>query len=210
MKKSPPQLEAGYTKIANGVLESLMSFRFSGRQLRIILCIIRKTYGFHGKKKDMISLTQFEQMTGIDRIHCQHVLAQLVKMNVAEKSNTIPTTYSFQKYSSRWRMLPKMAVAENGVAKKSKSVAKNGDESVAENGKHKRKKINDTKERNGRSDVGEAMHPRTLHQLLPNRIEEKKFYEWLKMNKNNMIVQSFENMRFDEQIKIIDEWRESK
>ena len=52
-----PQLEDGYTEIANEILEALMRLHLSPNQWQVILCIIRKTYGFK-KKVDYIANSQ--------------------------------------------------------------------------------------------------------------------------------------------------------
>ncbi|WP_272662497.1 replication protein, partial [Providencia sp. PROV111] len=46
-------LEDGYTRIANDLLEAAMSSDLTARQLKVFLAIVRKTYGF-SKKLDRI------------------------------------------------------------------------------------------------------------------------------------------------------------
>lgn len=48
-RKGNPQIEDGYTKISNELLEQLYSVRFNPTQLAIVLCVIRYTYGFQRK-----------------------------------------------------------------------------------------------------------------------------------------------------------------
>ncbi len=57
-----PQLENGYVKISNELLEALCKTRTSGESRQVLDCIIRKTYGFN-KKSDLISLSQFCEAT---------------------------------------------------------------------------------------------------------------------------------------------------
>lgn len=63
---SNPQLENGYTKIADEILDKFCSFRIPGEVRQIVDCIMRKTYGFC-KKEDKISGSQFVKMTGLKR-----------------------------------------------------------------------------------------------------------------------------------------------
>lgn len=61
-----PQKENGYTAIANEILDRLVNMPLLGSEYRMLFCIIRKTYGYQ-KKVDVISLTQFERLTGLSR-----------------------------------------------------------------------------------------------------------------------------------------------
>ncbi len=45
-----PQLEDGYTRIANELLEAIASAPMTLGQIRICLFLVRNTYGFGGKK----------------------------------------------------------------------------------------------------------------------------------------------------------------
>lgn len=44
-----PQIENGYTRIANELLEALLLANLSKRQLLVALAVIRQTYGFNRK-----------------------------------------------------------------------------------------------------------------------------------------------------------------
>jgi phage replication O-like protein O len=79
-----PQIEDGYTKIANELLDQIMHFDFTGLQLKIILCVIRKTYGFN-KTSDDISLSQISSMCAMNKSHASVNLNKLVEMNVIRK-----------------------------------------------------------------------------------------------------------------------------
>ena len=75
--KDSPQLEDGYTRIANEILDFMCQFRIPGNTHRILLSIIRKTYGFH-KKEDKIPNSQIAKMTGIHKAHVSRELLSLV------------------------------------------------------------------------------------------------------------------------------------
>jgi len=79
-----PQLEDGYTRIANELLEQVLSFGFSHREQSIIFTIFRKTYGY-GKKEDDISASQIGKMCGIARTHVTSTLNLLTEKNVIQK-----------------------------------------------------------------------------------------------------------------------------
>ncbi len=57
-----PQVEDGYTKIANELLEALIRLMPGNTESRIMLAVIRKTYGWC-KKEDCISINQLADMT---------------------------------------------------------------------------------------------------------------------------------------------------
>jgi phage replication O-like protein O len=79
-----PQLEDGFTRIANELFEAILGFDFSERQLKVLLTIVRKTYGY-GKKEDDMSASQIGKVCNIDRSNVTRVLGQLEKMKVITK-----------------------------------------------------------------------------------------------------------------------------
>ena len=80
------QLENGYIRIANDLMDALLSAPISGRQMKVIMAIIRKTYGFN-KKTDDIGLSQLRDMTGINRPNLSRTIASLVDANVLTKKD---------------------------------------------------------------------------------------------------------------------------
>lgn len=120
--KANPQLEDGYTKIADELLEALPSARLSGGEFRIVLAIIRKTYGF-GKKMDRISLSQFETMTGIPRKRCHKLLGELVTKNVILRNGEERRiSYGPQKDYTLWPMSPRKRTTTVVPQKEDKNV----------------------------------------------------------------------------------------
>jgi hypothetical protein len=61
-----PQLENGYTQIANELIEALARFNLSPYESRLLWYIARKTYGYQ-KKTDAISLGWGVLKTSIHR-----------------------------------------------------------------------------------------------------------------------------------------------
>ena len=45
-----PQKEEGYTAIANDLFEAVYRFNFTLRELKVLLSIIRRTYGYNRKE----------------------------------------------------------------------------------------------------------------------------------------------------------------
>ena len=76
-----PQLERGHTRIADELLEAITRFDFSKRQYKILLAVIRKTYGYQ-KKADVISSGQLADMTGLHSPHCRAAVKELSELGV--------------------------------------------------------------------------------------------------------------------------------
>lgn len=70
-------LEDGYTRLADALVETLASTKLGGREFRLLMVVIRKTYGY-GKSEDWISLSQMADMTGIDKANCSRLVDSLV------------------------------------------------------------------------------------------------------------------------------------
>lgn len=79
-----PQKENGYTPIANELLEAIVLYPFSQRELKVIFCLLRMTYGY-SKKSDALSSWQISKMTGINRSHVSKTINELVNLNVIIK-----------------------------------------------------------------------------------------------------------------------------
>ena len=74
-------LDDGYTRIANDLLEKIISFPFTLRQQNLLLAIARKTYGYN-KKIDWIGNKQLSELTGYPETRCSTIKNELIKMNV--------------------------------------------------------------------------------------------------------------------------------
>ena len=132
-----PQLEDGYTRIANELLDAIISNRIPGEQMQCFLFILRKTYGYQ-KKEDMIALSQFVEASGMSKAHICRSLKTLEEKNliVAKKGNRITTTYCVNKNYKLWEALPKKVT----LPKMEMPVAKNGNETLPKMGHTKEKK----------------------------------------------------------------------
>lgn len=87
-KKIPnPQLEHGFTRIANELLEAFLRVELSGQEFRTLLTIVRKTYGFN-KKTDRISNSQIAAFTGLTKTRASQITNQLVKKKVINDEGT--------------------------------------------------------------------------------------------------------------------------
>ena len=76
-----PQKENGYTSIANELLEQIYRRRFSASQLKILLLVIRFTYGFN-RKTATLSNTFIAAGTGMHEITVSKEIGALLRDNV--------------------------------------------------------------------------------------------------------------------------------
>jgi phage replication O-like protein O len=76
-----PQLENGYTRLANELLDALLLAGLTARQWAVVMAVIRKTYGFN-KKSDEIGLSQLTLITGIDKAHVSRAVRELESLCV--------------------------------------------------------------------------------------------------------------------------------
>lgn len=106
MQEASPQLENGYTKLANELLEALICAGLTARQWAVVMAIIRKTYGFN-KKADEIGLSQLAAMTGIDKAHLSRTVRELEACKVIHReAGTHGHSLSINKKHKQWE-LPK-------------------------------------------------------------------------------------------------------
>jgi len=76
-----PQLEQGYTRIANELLEAITLAPFSQNQYKVILTVWRMTYGFN-KQSDQLALSQIMGRTGMKKPQASLAVSQLIEMRV--------------------------------------------------------------------------------------------------------------------------------
>lgn len=72
------QLERGYTRIANEILDALAKYQLNGTQWRILIVVFRYTYGF-ARKDHELSETFISKLTGIHRKQIGRELSELIK-----------------------------------------------------------------------------------------------------------------------------------
>ncbi len=102
-----PQLEDGYTRIADELLEALAYININGEARRVLDVIIRKTYGFN-KKRDRISLSQFCLATGLQKPNVVRAIRKLVDINIVIRTdNALGVIYAINKKYSTWQSLSK-------------------------------------------------------------------------------------------------------
>jgi phage replication O-like protein O len=105
-----PQLENGYTRIANEILEEVTKLPLNGTQFRIVIAIWRYTYGFQRKEHE-ISLAFLSSAAGLNERQTRRELNRLIDMNiikvVKEATFTSSRVLAFNKYYNEWGITDK-------------------------------------------------------------------------------------------------------
>lgn len=101
-----PQKENGFIPLANEIVDHLVSFPFEGRELSLVMLVIRKTYGF-GKKEDWIAISQFADALGIHEKSACRIIKRMVTARLLNKTKN---RYSFNKNWSEWVVTERLPV----------------------------------------------------------------------------------------------------
>lgn len=104
LESASPQLENGHTRIANELLEVMAICRFCGTEFRIILFIIRKTYGW-GKKTNVLSYGVIAKGTKSDIRYIKRLMNRLVRDKILIKVNSKQQNlFGLNKDYTSWRL----------------------------------------------------------------------------------------------------------
>ena len=99
-----PQLENGYTRLANELLEALSCAGLPGaRHYEVMLAMIRLIYGYN-RTEDRIASSQVAAMTGLDVRNVRSLLSDLVRLGLLECEGAAGRTplYRIQKDYEKW------------------------------------------------------------------------------------------------------------
>lgn len=144
-----PQIENGYTRIANELLEAVCRFRFSGNEMRILLFIIRMTYGYSRKSAE-IPLSLLQKETGISKNHVSEIIKHLSEcgvLTIQRNTGVRPTVIAVQKDYEKWQCSKKAEQFHKtgsvppdrnteGSVNQECTVPENRDSDVPQNGNH--------------------------------------------------------------------------
>lgn len=110
-----PQVEDGYTRFANELLEALLSARLSSRQWCVVVALARKTYGY-GKKVDDIGLSQLADLTGLAKPHVSVTVRELEERRIiTRKQGKFGHILGINKHHSQWSSSTKTVTVTDSV-----------------------------------------------------------------------------------------------
>jgi phage replication O-like protein O len=135
------QIDDGYTKVANELLEAIMRINLSSYEFRVIMAIMRKTYGY-SKKQDYISLSQLEEITDIKACHICRTLKKLKDKNMILSNGHLT---GIQKDYDLWKVT-QTGNTQTGNTHLGNKVTYSGNE-ITQTGNKKLPKQVDTKEK---------------------------------------------------------------
>jgi phage replication O-like protein O len=98
-----PQTAQGYTKIANAIMRALFRFSFSGQEMRLLLWVLRDSYGWDRKVTHPAPLSRIVEETGIPRATASWVIRRLIDGSVLVREDD--NALRFNKNYEAW-LLP--------------------------------------------------------------------------------------------------------
>ncbi|HCQ8223263.1 TPA: replication protein [Klebsiella variicola] len=122
-------LDDGFTRIANELLEAVMHAGLSQHQLLVFMAVMRKTYGFN-KKSDWVSNEQISVLTGILPHKCSAAKSALVKRGILTQTGRV---IGINKAVSEWSSLPVKGTEKRPYLKKV-TLPESGKKSLPESG----------------------------------------------------------------------------
>ncbi|EGE4658997.1 replication protein [Salmonella bongori serovar 48:i:- str. 94-0708] len=122
-------LNDGFTRIANEILEAVMHAGLSQHQLLVFMAVMRKTYGFN-KKSDWVSNEQLSELTGILPHKCSAAKSALVKRGILTQTGRV---IGINKTVSEWSSLPVKGTEKKPYLKKV-NLPESGKKSLPESG----------------------------------------------------------------------------
>lgn len=108
--KGKPELNDGYLRIANELWQAFIDYDLTGAQMKLIAVIIRETYGYNRKSKDL-SLSYLAKAAHLSRVGTQKALNKLIAQNVVKEYGECSPRKSreigINKYYTEWaRVIP--------------------------------------------------------------------------------------------------------
>ena len=106
MHEGNPQVEDGFTRIANELFDAVLRAPLTGVEQKVVLAVIRLTYGYN-KREDTLSFSQIATATGIGRQSVVRAMVRLRKANVLTSRATghyAPSVWAVQKRYQLWAL----------------------------------------------------------------------------------------------------------
>lgn len=124
-----PQKENGYTPVANEILERIAGIDLSGRDMRVVMVVLRKTFGFQ-KKYDALSHGQIAEATGFSRRTVIRAMQDLEAKHILEVrkqsrgSVKLPSLIGLNKNYDQWVVTNMAPQTKKNLLNTRKRVAK--------------------------------------------------------------------------------------
>lgn len=160
MAETNVQLENGYTKIANELLEAVYRYDLTKNELKVLLCVFRHTYGYN-QKEHVMSLSFIANDTGLPKSKISTALKGLNVKNllfIIPATGRVPQIIGVQKHYEEWLRVTEMGTVTNSgtVTNLGTEGYQNGNSNGSQNGNQGNKNINKNK---GKKDSGADKPP---------------------------------------------------
>ncbi|ENF7816106.1 replication protein [Enterobacter soli] len=174
VEKKVAQLEDGYSRLANELLDATMRSGLPETELCILMAVWRKTYGFN-KKLDWISNEQFEEMIDKHYTHCSTAKNNLIRRKVLiQEGRKIGMNTNISEWQTK----------NNGFCK---TLAKPAKKTLAEPANHIKQKLLTTK-------YNITKDKKDIKNTLPEQVQAVEEKPSQPANKNQVIDDAFENI----------------
>lgn len=110
MPKKKADLEAGYTRIANSIMQKLYTCPILDRKTRVLLFIIYQTYGYNHKERKLTN-SYIGTALGIKENHVSEAVKKLAESKIINQSVSCRNKgqiLSINKYLDEWCVTPKI------------------------------------------------------------------------------------------------------
>lgn len=115
-----PQIDEGFLRLANELVEKLGATNISGQEFRILMIVFRKTYCWH-KKLDHIPLSQFVKMCDMKRVNVARSIKSLVVKRLLVKGNK---GLGFNKNYEEWVVVKRLPPVVKPIVASSQTTLK--------------------------------------------------------------------------------------
>lgn len=181
-----PQLENGYTSIANEILDNLCKLSLNGTELKVVICIFRYTFGFR-RKSHKLSASFISRYGNCELSSVKRALKRLQEKKIVVCVNPekkgVTAELMFNKNYEQWSTSSKKATSSE-ITTRSKTatrpVAELPPEPVAELPPKKIKKENKNINKKYYDDFFEKVwrtYPRKLGKSAVTQKAKKELYE---------------------------------
>ncbi|EGY1758301.1 replication protein [Salmonella enterica] len=100
VERNVADLDDGYARLSNMLLEAYSGADLTKRHFKVLLAILRKTYGWN-KPMDRITDSQLSEITKLPVKRCNEAKLELVRMNIIKQQGGM---FGPNKHTSEWRI----------------------------------------------------------------------------------------------------------
>ncbi|EAT0488457.1 replication protein [Salmonella enterica] len=100
VERNVADLDDGYARLSNMLLEAYSGADLTKRHFKVLLAILRKTYGWN-KPMDRITDSQLSEITKLPVKRCNEAKLELVRMNIIKQQGGM---FGPNKNTSEWRI----------------------------------------------------------------------------------------------------------